>query len=56
MYQKLSPSPPCGIQMPADATTFSTNGTSELKFSGPPLSAEQQELIYNWILEGAQDN
>ena len=56
MYQKLSPSPPCGIQMPADSTTFSTNGTSELKFSGPALSADQQQLIYNWIQEGAQDN
>ena len=56
MYQKLSPSPPCGIQMPADLTTFSTNGTSELKFSGPPLSADQQQLIYNWIQEGAQND
>jgi hypothetical protein len=56
MYQKLSPSPPCGIQMPADTTAFSTNGTSELKFSGPPLSPDQQQLIYNWIQEGAQNN
>ena len=56
LYQKLSPSPPCGIQMPADSTTFSTNGTSELKFSGAPLSADQQQLIHDWIQEGAQDN
>ena len=56
MYQKLSPSPPCGIQMPADTTMYSTNGISDLKFSGPPLSADQQQLIYNWIDEGAQDN
>jgi hypothetical protein len=56
MYQKLLPSPPCGIQMPADKTTFSTNGTSELKFSGAALPADQLQLIYNWIQEGAQDN
>jgi hypothetical protein len=56
MYQKLSPSPPCGIQMPGDATTFSTNGTSELKFSGTPLPANQQQLIHDWIAEGAQNN
>ena len=56
MYEKLSAAPPCGIQMPADSTTFSTNGTSELKFSGPALSADQQQLIYNWIQEGAQNN
>jgi hypothetical protein len=56
MYRKLSPTPPCGVQMPADKTTFSTNGTSELRFSGAPLPADQQQLIYNWIQEGAQDN
>ena len=56
MYLKLSPTPPCGVQMPADKTTFSTNGTSDLKFSGTPLSADQQQLIYNWIAEGAQNN
>ncbi|MES1188185.1 MAG: hypothetical protein ABUL60_30490 [Myxococcales bacterium] len=56
MYQKLLPSPPCGIQMPADTTTFSTNGTSELKFSGAELSPEQQQLVYDWIQEGAQNN
>jgi hypothetical protein len=42
--------------MPADTTTFSTNGTSELKFSGAELSAEQQQLVYDWIQEGAQNN
>jgi hypothetical protein len=56
MYQKLSPSPPCGIQMPADSAMYSTNGTSDLTFSGPALSSDQQQLIYNWIQEGAQDN
>ena len=57
MYLKVSQeNPPCGIQMPADATTFSTNGTSELKFSGPALPADQQRLIHDWIQEGAQNN
>ena len=56
MYQKLLPSPPCGIQMPADSTTFSTNGTSELKFSGPALSADQLQLVHDWIQQGAQYN
>src|SRR5450432_2257689 len=56
LYQKLLPAPPCGIQMPADTTTFSTNGTSNLTFSGTALSADQLQLIYNWIQEGAQNN
>lgn len=56
MYEKLLPSPPCGIQMPADSTSFYTNGTSELKFSGTPLSAGELQLIHDWIQEGAQDN
>jgi hypothetical protein len=56
LYQKLLPSPPCGIQMPADTATFSTNVTSELMFSGPGLPADQQQLIYDWIQEGAQNN
>jgi hypothetical protein len=54
MYKKLSPSPPCGTQMPADTTGYSTNGTSALKFSGSELSSDQKQLIYNWIQEGAQ--
>lgn len=56
LYQKLLPSPPCGIQMPADTATFSTNGTSNLTFSGPALSADQLQLIHDWIQEGAQNN
>jgi hypothetical protein len=56
MYQKLLPSPPCGIQMPADSTTFYTNGTSDLKFSGTALAADDLQLIHDWIQEGAQDN
>jgi hypothetical protein len=55
-YLKLLPSPPCGIQMPADSTGFYTNGTSDLKFSGKALSTDAQQLIYNWILEGAPYN
>lgn len=56
LYQKLSPSPPCGIQMPADSTHFYTNGTSDLTFSGTALPADQQKLIHDWIQEGAQDD
>ena len=56
LYQKLLPSPPCGTQMPADTTTFSTNGTSDLTFSGTALPADQQQLIYDWIQDGAQNN
>jgi hypothetical protein len=46
----------CGIEMPADTTNYSTNGTSDLTFSGPPLSTEEQNRIHDWIREGAQDN
>lgn len=56
MYQKLSPSPPCGSQMPADSAGYSTNGTSELKFTGPELSAAEKQLIHDWISEGAYNN
>jgi hypothetical protein len=56
LYQKLLPSPPCGIQMPADTRTFSTNGTSNLIFSGTSLPADQLQLIHDWIQEGAQNN
>ncbi len=56
MYRKLSPTPPCGAQMPADKATFSTNGTSDVKFSGTPLSADQQQLIHDWIQDGAPND
>lgn len=56
LYLKLLPSPPCGIRMPADTSMFYTNGTSELKFSGNALPAEELQLIYNWIAEGAYNN
>jgi hypothetical protein len=42
--------------MPADTHGYSTNGTSELKFSGTTLSADDQKLLYYWIAEGAQNN
>ena len=56
LYQKLSPSPPCGSQMPGDRSAYSTNGTSELKFTGPELSAAEKQLIHDWIAEGAYNN
>jgi hypothetical protein len=55
MYLKVSQTmPPCGSQMPADRDALLSKGTSV--FSGTALSASQQQLIYNWILEGAQNN
>jgi hypothetical protein len=55
MYLKVSQSmPPCGSQMPADQTVLLTKGSAV--FSGTPLSSDQQQLIYNWIADGAQDN
>lgn len=56
MYQKLLPSPPCGVQMPADMTGYSTNGTSDLKFSGSALSDAELQLIHDWIQQGALNN
>ena len=54
-YLKVSESmPPCGAQMPSDPTTLETTGTSV--FSGTALTTDQQNVIYNWILDGAQDN
>ncbi|MGD0673876.1 MAG: hypothetical protein ABSC94_00565 [Polyangiaceae bacterium] len=55
MYLKVSKAmPPCGSQMPADEATLRASGTST--FSGTPLSSDQQQLIYNWIADGAQNN
>lgn len=54
LYEKVSQaSPPCGVQMPANIAAWQV-GTPV--FSGNALTAEQQSLIYNWILEGAQNN
>jgi hypothetical protein len=55
MYLKVSETmPPCGSQMPADPTALLTKGSAV--FSGTPLTSAQQQLIYDWIADGAQDN
>jgi hypothetical protein len=55
LYQKVSESmPSCGAQMPADPVVLEMTGTST--FSGTPLPQDQQQLIYNWILQGAPNN
>jgi hypothetical protein len=55
MYQKVSQAnPPCGSRMPADPTALLTKGSAV--FSGAALTSDQQQLISNWIGEGAQDN
>jgi hypothetical protein len=55
MYLKVSQTtPPCGNQMPADPTVLLTKQTS--MFSGTALSMDQQQLIFNWIADGAQNN
>jgi hypothetical protein len=41
LYLKVSPAPPFGARMPRDAS---------------PLSIEDQQLIHDWIAEGANDN
>ena len=41
LLQKVSAGPPFGSRMPLD---------------GPPLSAEQRQIIGDWIAEGARDN
>ena len=56
MYQKLFPAPTltCGAQMPADINAFLANGV--VQFSGTALLQEDQDLIRNWIQDGAQNN
>lgn len=46
--------PPCGARMPANPTTWLTKGTAE--FSGTPLPDDQQQLIVDWIANGAQND
>ena len=54
-YLKVSETmPPCGPQMPADPAKLIAAGSSV--FSGTALSAAQQQLIHDWIQEGAQNN
>jgi hypothetical protein len=56
LFLKVSqPTPPCGSQMPADINTFLTTGVSVL-ISGTALPQEKQDLIQNWIQDGAQNN
>jgi hypothetical protein len=40
--------------MPANPTTLLTKGTAE--FSGTPLPDDQQQLIAEWIANGAKDD
>jgi hypothetical protein len=59
LYQKVSEAnPPCGVQMPADPNQLWPSGPTPqaVVFSGTALPADQQQLIYNWIKEGAQNN
>src|SRR4051812_34793399 len=55
LYLKVSQTmPPCGARMPATPTTLLTKGTAE--FSGTPLPEDQQQLIADWIANGAMDD
>ena len=54
LYLKVSQPMPCGARMPANPTTLLTKGTSE--FSGTPLPEDQQQLIADWIANGAQND
>ena len=51
---KVSQTSPCGARMPANPTTLLTKGGSE--FSGTPLPDDQQQLIADWIANGAKDD
>jgi hypothetical protein len=54
-YQKVAQEmPSCGSRMPADPTMLLQNGTSV--FSGTPIPQDQQQLIYDWISAGAQND
>ena len=54
--QDPAPAPvPCGSEMPADINTFLTTGTV-LFITGTALPQEKQDLIQNWIKDGAQNN
>jgi hypothetical protein len=55
LYLKVSQTTaPCGARMPADQMSLLTKGTSE--FSGTPLPDDQQQLIADWIANGAKDD
>ena len=55
LYLKVSQTmAPCGARMPANPTTLLTKGTAE--FSGTALPEDQQQLIADWIANGAQND
>jgi hypothetical protein len=55
MYEKVNKvMPPCGSQMPANPTVLLTKGSAV--FCGTALSSDQQKLIYDWIVDGAQND
>ncbi|HVZ86112.1 MAG TPA: hypothetical protein VHG72_04040 [Polyangia bacterium] len=55
LYLKVTQTmPPCGSQMPADPAVLTATGNSV--FSGTALPDDQQQLIHDWILDGAQNN
>jgi predicted CxxxxCH...CXXCH cytochrome family protein len=59
LYRKVHMTlPDCGVQMPADPKQLWPSGdaTSTAAFTGTALSSEDQQLIYDWIKEGALNN
>ncbi len=59
LYLKVSKAnPPCGVQMPADPVQLWPTGPvgGMAVFSGTAVPANEQQLIYDWIKEGAQNN
>lgn len=56
LYLKVSQSTPkCGAQMPASIASAMAPAP-KAEFSGTKLGDDQLKLIYNWILEGAQND
>jgi hypothetical protein len=56
LFLKVSQTQPsCGVQMPASVDAIRVPGGSPV-FSGTALSADEQDLIKNWILAGAQND
>jgi hypothetical protein len=56
MYLKVAKTqPPCGVRMPANIDSARLP-SPKAEFSGVPLSDDEQNLIRNWIAEGAQNN
>jgi hypothetical protein len=56
LYMKVSQTQPtCGVQMPASVDAIKVPGGNPA-FSGTALTADQQDLIKSWILDGAQND